>query len=768
MKRDLIALLILLGLIAGFSREVWMNGQSPFGGDIAVQFYPWKSYAKSMLSEGSMPSWNPYTHAGTPFMANVQSAVLYPFDILLFLLPMEYFFGASLLLHLLIAAGGAYALARICGASAFPALIAGLAYGLNGFTMIHILFGNHLTYAGAAWAPWLFFATTGYVLQKAHRATWMAAGALIVFLHFSCGHPQMLFYSLVFCTLYAFALLYWHGRRCGNTEWRPLLGWGALWLSALALGGLMTAYQVFSTLEYLPYANRASGLAVEAATEFSFAPHRLITLLFAEFYGTHLGGNHYDPFYYWSCAYTGVAIPLLAIVLFRRGVRPVASVPLLGVALLGLFLAWGRGNPIYALLLELPGFGHFRAPAKYLPYFIIPLCTLAALSLERLSAESYNRLSGKTDGFSLATRAVPVVVLVILMLAFGYPAIASSYESLREATGISTIRMMAVLIGSVLVLATAAAILLGRGVPRIPRLALCLAVGVVLCVDLFAFGRGYFTATLIDPEWIRKINETPSVVETLQESDGYASHHRVVTSPDVAYPNRLMLWNLHTITGYDPLSLRSYMDMIGEMEGWEEHAYHDNVMIETFDHPVLDRLNVHYVLTAAPLTPERVESGRLTQVGRGPAHVMYQREGDSIAWAATAAYDETPPASEEWTATTVEMKQYDPEEIAFRVSIENPAWLRLSEWYYPGWSIWVRPDGGRYTPHTLTPSPEGMRMIALEPGTWDVRLLYPEPWGRWLLTALGWIIFGKLVGAAVMIRRGTFLAFIQQLMGRYY
>lgn len=764
MKRDCIAVLILLAIIAGFCHEVWLQGASPFAGDIAVQFHPWKVFTSDMLSRGAMPSWNPHTHGGTPFLANVQSAVLYPFDILLFIFPMEQFFGLSLLLHLWIAAGGAYALARICGASAFPAIIAGLAYGLNGFTMIHIPFGNHLTYAGAAWAPWLFFVITGYVLRKPERAAWLGGVALVTFFHFSCGHPQMLFYSLVFGSLYAALLMVWNARREGTLSYTSIGGWFLLLMAGLALGGLMTSYQLFATLEYLGEANRAVGLSIEEATEFSFAPHRLITLLFPEYYGTHLNNNHYDMFYFWSCAYAGVAVPLLALFLFRPGIRPVSAVPLMAIALLGLFLAWGRGNPIYTLILELPGFGHFRAPAKYLPYFLVPVCVLASLSIERISAEAFARREQPGDRLQVFLRFFVVTILTGLMLAFGMPAIQASYENLRHAISISSIRYYSILIGGLLILATCAAVLVGRLVPRVPRLAITLALGVVLCIDLFTYGRGYYTATLISPEWIAGGTRTPSVIQELKERDSYTINDRVVTTPDIPYPNRTMLWGLNNLAGYDPLSLADYNRMIGDMELWDEGEYHDNIKIHTLDHPSLDMMNVRYIISSRALEENALEDNRLQFIQMGASHAVYERLSDSIAWAWFSPGDNP----EAWAPVPSSIIQYDHERIEFQVEVNEAGWVRVAEWFYPGWAAWVRPVEGRFSPHPIEKSPEGLRMVYLEPGTWDIQFIYPEPWGRWFFTILGWLLFGKLVGAAVMIHQGTFLRFIQRLMGRNY
>ena len=60
---------------------------NPLMYDSIGQFYPWRSYAGASISHGSIPLWNPYQFCGAPFLANSQSAVLYPGNLLFYILP---------------------------------------------------------------------------------------------------------------------------------------------------------------------------------------------------------------------------------------------------------------------------------------------------------------------------------------------------------------------------------------------------------------------------------------------------------------------------------------------------------------------------------------------------------------------------------------------------------------------------------------------------------------------------------------------------------
>ena len=55
--------------------------------DYVFVFRPWREFALAALRDGRIPLWIPYNSAGAPFLANAESAVLYPFNLLFLLLP---------------------------------------------------------------------------------------------------------------------------------------------------------------------------------------------------------------------------------------------------------------------------------------------------------------------------------------------------------------------------------------------------------------------------------------------------------------------------------------------------------------------------------------------------------------------------------------------------------------------------------------------------------------------------------------------------------
>ena len=105
--------------------------------DTATQYYPWYAYLGQSLSAGRIPGWNPATFSGTPFAANPLSGWTYLPAMLVFaVLPVASAVRVYLLLHPFLAACGAFTLARVLGLSRSGALLAGVAYANTSFVQV--------------------------------------------------------------------------------------------------------------------------------------------------------------------------------------------------------------------------------------------------------------------------------------------------------------------------------------------------------------------------------------------------------------------------------------------------------------------------------------------------------------------------------------------------------------------------------------------------------------------------------------------------------
>ena len=105
-------LVLLTVLVIAGAWKLTLGDRIIARGDLLLYFYPLRDYASQAIRAGRLPLWNPYTFMGSPFLANSQAGFFYPLNIAMAWLPVERAVAWSIALHLLIAALGAFALAR--------------------------------------------------------------------------------------------------------------------------------------------------------------------------------------------------------------------------------------------------------------------------------------------------------------------------------------------------------------------------------------------------------------------------------------------------------------------------------------------------------------------------------------------------------------------------------------------------------------------------------------------------------------------------------
>ncbi|MBV9133850.1 MAG: hypothetical protein JO318_14200, partial [Chloroflexi bacterium] len=80
--------------------------------DAFVYFYPQRVFLAQSLLAGRIPLWDPQLFLGAPFLANPQTAVLYPPSWLFLLGPVHTVYTVQLILHTFLAAYFTYLLVR--------------------------------------------------------------------------------------------------------------------------------------------------------------------------------------------------------------------------------------------------------------------------------------------------------------------------------------------------------------------------------------------------------------------------------------------------------------------------------------------------------------------------------------------------------------------------------------------------------------------------------------------------------------------------------
>ncbi|MDP2649432.1 MAG: YfhO family protein [bacterium] len=178
--------------------EFWgpiKNNATP---DVISQIYPWKKLVIDIWKSGNIPLWNPYGFSGTPLLANYQSAVLSPLNLVYFILPFIEAWSILILLQPLMAGIFTYLFVRSLKLSKSASVISSLAFMFCGFLITWMMYGT-MGYAI------LFLPLALFAVQKiSSTQKWYYSLLLAITIPFSffSGHFQTSLYFLIFILAY--------------------------------------------------------------------------------------------------------------------------------------------------------------------------------------------------------------------------------------------------------------------------------------------------------------------------------------------------------------------------------------------------------------------------------------------------------------------------------------------------------------------------------------------------------------------------------------
>jgi len=224
--------------------------------DVLFQFVPWDTEARRQIRNGAFPWINPYASQGRPLWANPQTALLSPFTWPRLIFGLRGW-ALAVLLKLLVAGCGAYALARELSASRREALVSGAVYLTAGFTIVWAL---HPHTNVSAVLPGLLAALLA--LRREPRGLRAVVVAGLAALATAGGHPETL--ALGACGLVAFVL--WDA--AAGRSLRRDAGILAISLGGLAAGFLLVAVEIVPFLRLLPSTAMAAHRSLPGAVHF--------------------------------------------------------------------------------------------------------------------------------------------------------------------------------------------------------------------------------------------------------------------------------------------------------------------------------------------------------------------------------------------------------------------------------------------------------------------------------------------------------------------
>jgi hypothetical protein len=795
LTRDLLSLALIYLVTLVLFREIIFNDMafSSQGDTVAALSY---AHAGSALQQAEHEDvlWMPYFFSGMPTFGNlafIPHDVSYLQKVVVGLLNLLYLNGpwTWFVVYYLLSGVSMFVLARYFRFSRVIALFTAFTYMLSPFLMGLAAEGHGSKLMALSYLPLVLLLTDLLYRRRDLLSLGLLSAALGTF--FLTNHLQIVYYGLLLIALYAVYHIVIDARSglLQATKSTSLL------LGAVLLAFCLASYIYLSVYEYAPFSIRGGGTAGASgglnwdyATNWSWHPAELITLLVPGFFGMQAS-------YYWgsmtpwtnSSVYVGL-LPIFFSVLALLYRRNAMTIALAIGTLLTILISFGRNfSPLYELLFSvLPFFNRFRAPSMILHFLPLLLGMLGAygfaflLSSDQIREEVRLKLGKRL--LSLTLVLAGATLLALLFRSTLYDSLSSSWffrdQELLQAHaqyGAQANRAMAQIkqlrfdifwkdlvkfgVLGTLLLGASAALLKNRLRPT-SYAGLMVAFTIV---DLWFVSGKYLTP--VPSANLEEEFRPDATVSYLKNQEGRFRIFPV--GSELFMDTRFADYELQSIGGYSPAKLKIYQTML---DSCFERSLDGKFPWNT---NILKMLNTGYFVVPGRLP----ESDFLQQVLADPnrrlvtyrtvdplPRAWYVREArlarnDSEVFAllnsasfdpgeSAVLYRQLPTAiTAQDSGRHPEIITYQSRKIVLRTETSGEALMVLSEIYYPaGWKAFV---DGKETEIFRTNSV--LRSVLVPAGTHEVVFRFDPPLYRigWILTNVTWAVVLLLILAGL-------------------
>lgn len=588
----------------GEASEVrYYKAQNYLLSDQINQFYVWHSFVRKTISDGNgIPLWNPYIFLGQPVIANAQSAIFYPPNLLLFIFSTGLVSTLRIFFNLFILGVFSFLFARSVNIGK---------YGSFFVSAISILCGPVIVWLGHPhsnvfiWLPFILYGIEK-LLKERRDLFWSAFIAVGIGFSLLGGHPETAFHLIFVSFLYFFIRIF---QVSGKVIQKKIKVYFII--LSLLLGFMIGAVQIIPFSEYLFHSStlEEGGRGVHSGISLfpdEFVPNLVtgITLFYPNFFGNPVDRDFLWPLkkssnYIEQTLYFGL-IPLVFffITFFKNG-KEGALKALVFLSILTLGIAWrvpgfdlinhipvfslasnGRLKIFFSLLaVFISGFG-FDLYFKYIKegilksdkkkrniFFTIPLVTVFIFitvsffkSINLLKRLNTTTAINKNGGFF-------------------YSLFYSVFSSLNFRTMISLITaFLLILIFSVEV----------KKVNSFRIKGIMLIILAIFELTVFAWN---FNPTIKEKDILPDINIFKIMRAEKQP-------FRIISDDDIFLPNYNVVWDIPLLGGYDLPVDKNYAELFFAQGGKNihDHSWGNNW-------PLIDLMNVKFYISRKVNSP---------------------------------------------------------------------------------------------------------------------------------------------------------------------
>jgi hypothetical protein len=793
-----IAVLLLLSLVMIWHRWVFDNWLARH--DLLAFFLPWFGALGDRLADFDVPALNPYIFSGAPFAGDPESGWMFLPAMLAFpFFEVTVAYKLMILLLLVLAGTSTYALARLIGYSVFAALFTAVAFEFGPF-----LFGQtDCCTVGTKMTAFLPLAFLGVELAIRartwpHRLTGWIIGGLAISQMFAAWLGQGVVNALL---LIAAWVVFRTVITPAGPDWTTRERLTRLFTTGpavLVLGLLLGAAGLLPRLAANGESNNPGGTYEHTPGASNYSIHTLASAL-----KTILSDAHgFRGTSVWAVVF---CLMILALFMMRRG----SVIPFFAVVAL-VMPALAMGVPgIIDVFYVLPGYEEMHSHSPGRIFWIYPFipAMLAGAGVNELRRLPEMRLRW----------AIVIVPLVVVALAAWYIEREQDIAAGRWfwTSAILTTVLLAVLAATPLWRNRGARhqVFIGVNVALVALVFLLPnAVDIVTTVqrddpppgELVMWGNDPWMQNIIEESLSR--NDPGGPGEFLQQQVENESPFRFIAyggmyHPDTirqTYPSRRlepamvailqnarpMRLGLQTTQGYNPLQPMVYQEFMAILNRQDQDYHFANLVHTGVNSPLLDLLNVRYIVVDRNIPEDRPDHHALaevrTEVFRNDEVIIYEsptvqprawmvydvrpeNEGEGLAALQAGDVDggkvafvegDLPPVSppSDSAEPQVTVTETSPDGMTLSVSHTGQGLLVVSEIYSENWTATV--DGEEVeviqTDHALIGIPVGPGdhtiEVRYEPVTLTVGLWVSGFTGLASIIALAWAVWERFTG----------------------
>ncbi|HET8774922.1 MAG TPA: YfhO family protein [Thermoanaerobaculia bacterium] len=688
--------------------------------DLALQIVPWAHQVREGWRSLHAPLWNQFSGAGYPLLASAQSSALSPLRILGLPLSLAHALSFEAAMKVLIALTFTFLWCRRRGYSELASATGAVAFGFSTFTIVWLHFPLITT---ACLVPAVF-----YVLDLlAERVTYArfvslsVVGAIMLF----GGHPETVSHTAFLAALYVLWIAPSVGRgfsptppETGGLKPRPKFLLAILGAAVVTI--LLAAPFLAPFAEAVKKSKRYQEL--ETRTEAVAVPYSdwpsAILLFSPQFHGA-MPREGWGPAHAESISgfagILGIAAwlaTLVHVIRTRRWRSHEAFFVLAAVVAVAVIFDWpGIGDLFHVVF-------HLAANARVRLLLVLLLAVLTACAVDLLARDRMSAFAGIGGAGAL------------LLAAYFTSNFWTPHQ--RETAILA-------MVPSAIVLAVAAL--------PIPRMLLLVAVVAELWIPTRDWN------PVVSADWMYPKTPMLRALDDLTKDVPKNAPFRIVGNAATLFPNVSAVYGYEDVRAHDPMSNGRYIGLLSHVVEYDPTEYF--ARWPDWEHPLLDYLNVRYVLTSAggelpPRFQMRYDGadGRIFENTAvlprffAVTNVVIDFRDASFAnrlkahrdWSQTALLEslavESPPQRDDFfkprpadaPLATVEIREAGPAD--YRLSVRAPRWSLVASSipWWPGWK--VERNGARVQPIRVNGAFLG---FAVPPGQLDVRVWY-DPW----------------------------------------